>query len=126
MGMKSGNPALSAKTFTRVQASDNPMTLPGTINKTAMLLTLVLIGAMWVWNLYFSNQQIADIMPYLWIGIVGGLLLAIVTVFKMSLAPYTTPAYAALEGFAVGAVSALYESAHPGIALQAVGLSSVR
>ena len=123
MGMKSGNPALSSNTFDGLEVSDNPMTLSGTVNKTVILLTLVLIGAMWVWNLYFATQQVEDITPYLWIGSLGGLALALVTIFKKALSPYTSPVYAVLEGFVVGGVSAMYDARYPGIALQAVGLT---
>lgn len=123
MDLKSGNPALSSKTFEGLAASDNPMTLAGTINKAAMLLTLVLIGALWVWNLYFSAHEAAVIYPYLLAGSLGGFAVALVTVFKKDLAPYTSPLYAVLEGFAVGAISAMYEQRHPGIAVQAVGLT---
>jgi uncharacterized YccA/Bax inhibitor family protein len=123
MDMKSGNPALSAKTFDGLSPSDNPMTLAGTINKTALLFALVLIGAGWVWNLYFASHQISDIAPYLWGGTIGGLVLALVTIFKKEAAPYTAPLYALLEGLAVGGISALYEERQPGIAIQAVGLT---
>jgi uncharacterized YccA/Bax inhibitor family protein len=123
MDMKSGNPALTATTFDGLPASDNPMTLSGTINKTAMLLALVVAGAGWVWNLYFTSQQAGDILPYLLVGSLGGLVVALVTIFNKSVAPYTAPVYAVLEGLAVGGISALYESHQPGIALQAVGLA---
>lgn len=121
--MKSGNPALTASTFDGLAASDNPMTLSGTINKTAMLLALVLAGAGWTWNVYFASQRIDDVLPYLGIGSLGGLLVAIVTIFNKPIAAYTAPAYAVLEGLAVGGLSALYEARHPGIAIQAVGLT---
>jgi uncharacterized YccA/Bax inhibitor family protein len=123
MDMKSGNPALSAKTFDGLEASDNPMTLPGTINKTAMLLALVLAGAGWVWNLYFTSRGLDAITPYLWGGALGGFALALVTIFNKQISPYTSPVYAVLEGFAIGAISAFYETRQPGIALNAVALT---
>ena len=123
MPEKSGNQALSDKTFAGLAVSDNPMTLAGTINKTAILLALVLIGAGWGWNLYFSTHQSDIVLPYLIGGSIGGLILAVVTSFKRTASPYTAPAYALLEGFAIGGASALYEAQQPGIALQAVGLT---
>jgi uncharacterized YccA/Bax inhibitor family protein len=45
MDLKSGNPALSVKTFDGLAESADPMTLRGTINKTAMLVAILLIGA---------------------------------------------------------------------------------
>jgi uncharacterized YccA/Bax inhibitor family protein len=123
MDMKSGNPALSAKTFDGLEISDQPMTLSGTINKTAMLLALVLVGAGWVWNIYFASHRAQDIAPYIWGGSIGGLLLALATVFFKRTAPFSAPLYALLEGLAIGGLSALYESSRPGIAIQAVGLT---
>jgi uncharacterized YccA/Bax inhibitor family protein len=123
MDLKSGNPALSAKTFDGLGESTDPMTLSGTINKTAILFALLLIGAGWVWNLYFASHAIADVMIYLCAGAIGGFGIALVTIFNKQISPYTSPVYALLEGFAIGAISALYEAKHPGIALQAVGLT---
>jgi uncharacterized YccA/Bax inhibitor family protein len=123
MAMKSGNPALSPKTYDGLQASDDPMTLHGTINKTGVLLTLVLLGALWVWNLYFTTRNADVVMPWLLLGSLGGMAVAFLTIFKKTLAPYTSPVYAVLEGFAIGGISAAYEAQHPGIALQAVGLT---
>jgi uncharacterized YccA/Bax inhibitor family protein len=123
MPQKSGNPTLSDNTFAGLAASDNPMTLAGTVNKTAILLALVLIGAGWVWNLYFSTHETNVVLPYLLVGSIGGLILALVTNFVKTASPYTAPAYALLEGFAIGGTSALYEAQQPGIALQAVGLT---
>jgi uncharacterized YccA/Bax inhibitor family protein len=123
MDLKSGNPALSPKTFEGLGESADPMTLSGTINKTAILFALLLIGAGWVWNLYFASHAIADVMIYLAVGTLGGFVVALVTIFNKQVSPYTSPVYAILEGFAIGAVSALYEAKRPGIALQAVGLT---
>ena len=102
MALKSGNPALSVKTFEGLGESAEPMTLPGTINKAAMLLAILLIGAGWVWNLYFASHQIGDISGYLWAGIIGGFAVGLVTIFNKRVSPYTSPLYALLEGFAIG------------------------
>jgi uncharacterized YccA/Bax inhibitor family protein len=123
MDLKSGNPALSPKTFDGLDESADPMTLSGTINKAAILFAILLIGAGWVWNLYFTSHAIDDVMIYLAVGAIGGFVVALVTIFNKPISPYTSPVYAILEGFAIGAVSALYEAKRPGIALQAVGLT---
>jgi uncharacterized YccA/Bax inhibitor family protein len=47
----------------------------------------------------------------------------LITFFKPTLAPITTPIYAALEGLALGAISALVEMRFPGIVIQAVALT---
>jgi uncharacterized YccA/Bax inhibitor family protein len=122
MNMKSGNPALSVNTFAGLGESNDPMTMAGTINKTAVLLALVVIGAGWVWNLYFASQQLKVVL-YLLVGSLGGFLVALYTTFHKQASRYTAPVYALLEGLALGGVSALYEAKQPGIALQAVGLT---
>src|SRR6185437_16237625 len=53
----------------------------------------------------------------------GGLVLAVIISFKATMAPYLAVPYAALEGLAVGGISALLEQRYPGIAMQAVGLT---
>lgn len=119
--MKSGNPALRAKTFLGLEATtEDVMTLPGTFNKTAILLAIVLASAVWVWGIRATGQ---DVTPYLIGGTVGGLILALVTIFMKKTAGYTAPIYAALEGLALGAISSIYEAKYPGVAIQAVGLT---
>jgi len=49
--------------------------------------------------------------------------IGIVTVVRPQVAPFTAPAYAAVEGLVVGAISRIYEFEFDGIVLQAVGLT---
>jgi len=121
--MRSGNPFLGDKTFDLVERGEARMTLMGTVNKTAILLALTLISALWVWNKYYELQDPASIMPLMWIGIIGGLVLALITTFAKKAAPFTAPAYALLEGLALGGISAFYETRYPGIVIQGVGLT---
>jgi uncharacterized YccA/Bax inhibitor family protein len=46
-----------------------------------------------------------------------------VTVFKKEWSPVTAPAYALLEGLALGSISAILEVRFPGIAIQSVSLT---
>ncbi len=121
--MRSGNPFLGDKSFDLVERGEARMTLMGTVNKTAILLALTLISALWVWNKYYELQDPAAIMPLMWIGILGGLVLALITTFAKKAAPFTAPAYALLEGLALGGISAFYETRYPGIVIQGVGLT---
>ena len=121
--MRSGNPFLGDKSFDLVERGEARMTLMGTVNKTAILLALTLISALWVWNKYYELQDPASIMPLMWIGIIGGLVLALITTFAKKAAPFTAPAYALLEGLALGGISAFYETRYPGIVIQGVGLT---
>jgi len=45
------------------------------------------------------------------------------TIFKKTLAPYTVPGYALLEGLALGGISRYFEMQYPGIASQAIFLT---
>lgn len=121
--MRTGNPALNGKTFVSVAVSGDEMTLDGTVNKTAVLLALTVLTAAWTWSLYFQNNDPAAVMPYLWTGLIGGLIIALFTIFRKTAAPYTAPLYAAFEGLALGGISAFYEAAFPGIVIQAIALT---
>lgn len=121
--MRSGNPALTEKTFRGTARAGEAMTLGGTVNRTSIMLALVLITAGWTWNRFYPAQDPAAIMPFMWGGIIGGLVVALVTIFKKPWAPVTAPIYALLEGFALGGISAVFEAQFPGIVIQAVGLT---
>ena len=116
LSMRSGNPALSAKTFINaVSTSNEKMTSEGTVNKTAMSLLLLMATASYTW----SNPS-----PRLMIlGMIGGFILAIITIFKKIRAPYTVSGYALLKGLALGGISRFFEMQYPGIVSQAVFLT---
>lgn len=57
------------------------------------------------------------------LGVFGGFILAMVTTFKHSWAPFTSPIYALLEGLFLGGFSSLLEARYPGIAIQSVALT---
>ena len=121
--MRSGNPALSDNTFRALERTGEAMTLGGTVNRAAIMLALLLITAGWTWNQFYTSENPGAVMPYMWLGIIGGLIAALVTAFKKTWAPITAPIYALLEGFALGGISAAFEGSYPGIVLQAVGLT---
>jgi uncharacterized YccA/Bax inhibitor family protein len=122
--MRSGNPILKDSTFKPpLDASAERMSLTGTVNKTAMLLALALITAVYTWGRFMETRDLASIYPLLLVGGVGGFIAALVTVFRQTAAPYTAPAYAVLEGFVLGGLSATLEVQFPGIVIQAVGLT---
>lgn len=121
--MRSGNPALNTKTFQNLEVSSEVMTLEGTVNKSMIMLLLLLSTAFYTWNKFYASWEGADIMPLMMLGIIGGLIAAMVTIFKKEWAPYSAPAYALLEGFALGGISAIFEQQYPGIVINAVGLT---
>lgn len=117
--MRTGNPALTGDAFTRAASygGTGTMTIQGTTNKSFILLFLVMLSASWVW----SNP--AKLAPFLWPALIGGFIIAMVTIFKKEWAPVTAPLYALTEGVILGGISAFFEQAYPGIVMQAVGLA---
>src|SRR5881409_1163288 len=95
--MRTSNPALNAKTFADLRRDPTapPMTLEGTVNKTAFLLFLVVVPAAWVWSQVRVNPAVAT--QWILIGALGGL--------------------------ALGGLSSVLEMKYPGIAMQSVALT---
>jgi uncharacterized YccA/Bax inhibitor family protein len=124
--MRTANPALNAKTFTDLPSIADPsraMTIQGTVNKTLLMLVLLLLPAAWVWRQFFATGTPQAIMPWLYVGIIGGFIVAIITIFKKQWSPVTAPLYSVLEGLAIGGISAFFEARFPGIVIQAVALT---
>jgi uncharacterized YccA/Bax inhibitor family protein len=129
--MKTSNPALSDKTFVSLSGrryggivdETTQMTLNGTVNKTGVLLVCAFATAFWTWRQFLQSRDMADVAPWMLIGLVGGFIVAMVTIFKKEWSPVTAPIYALLEGLALGGISAAAELRYPGIAMQAVGLT---
>ena len=118
--MRSRNPMLRDSVLVdQTRTFDEVMTVQGAVNKTSLLLLLVVLGALWTWNMTPEGAA-----PWMLLGLVGGFILALVTAFVPTWAAITAPLYALLEGFAMGGISSYYNAAYPGIVIQAVGLSS--
>jgi len=127
--MRTANPALNEKVF--YQAKDlviqdtNKMTIAGAVNKTALLVAIVTLVAAWSWNQSMVPSNLLDppvFVPtkWMWVGAIGGFVVALITIFKKTWAPITSPLYAVLQGLFLGALSAGFEAAYPGIVMQAV------
>ena len=133
--IRSGNPALKESTFldlgsgTVVSRAAGAMTLNGTVNKTGILLLLSVLTAAFAWtqSVVTGPDGTAMVAPGVTIyalgGAIGGFILAMVTVFKKTWSPVTAPLYALVEGFFLGAISAVFELKYPGIVFQAVVLT---
>ena len=120
--MRTSNPTLNAKTFERFGpvAAGEGMTIEGTVHRAAFLLLLVVATATWTWIETFIGTPTGG---YLLGGAVGGFVMALITIVKPAWSPITAPIYAALEGLALGAISAYFEARYPGIVIQAVALT---
>jgi len=120
--MRTSNPALNEKAFKAQAGFGDAMTLQGTVNKTGLLLLCVVATAAWTWGMSHSTTPGAAI-PWMIGGLLGGFVVALVTIFKPSWSPLTAPLYALLEGLALGGISAMFEQRYHGVAIQAVGLT---
>ena len=125
---RSGNPMFRSNAFQPDATFDETdstqrMTLAGAINKTGILLVLCLVSAGYVWNQFFQSSEPPAVNGLMMLGLLGGLAMAIVTIFKRQWAGLTAPAYALLQGLALGGISAMFELQYPGVVIQAVGLT---
>ena len=86
------------------------LTYTDVINKTALCLGLVVIGAAIGWQL----------PALMLVGALVGLVLGLVNSFKREPSPILIMLYAGFEGLFLGGMSAFFEARYPGIAVQAV------
>lgn len=118
---RSGNPAFSG--FARAPSiglGAEGMTLQGTVNKTFLLLVVLMATALWPWS-QATAGNLQAVGGEMMLGLIGGLVLALIVMFKPTTAPYLSVPYAALEGLVLGGISAQFNLRYPGIAIQAVG-----
>ena len=117
LSYRTKNPALNSKTFkdTLSTKTSSPMTIQGTVDKTAIALSILLIAG------YFGYTAFSPILIIT--GCLGGSIVAMITIFNQHWAPYTVPIYCVLEGLCLGAISFVFESLYDGIVLQAISLT---
>jgi uncharacterized YccA/Bax inhibitor family protein len=103
------------------------MTVQGTAVKTLVLLAIVAATGTWSWQATASGDIAGGVTI---ISLIGGLIVAAITIFKPTLAPITAPIYAGFEGVLLGAISqvvqARYGIKYPaagGIVAQAISLT---
>lgn len=124
---RSGNPVLRNNTFEKeaISYSGNTMTIQGTVNKTIILLLLVIASAALSWYYTLISNLKNYIMPAMIILAIGGLVVAMITIFNKKASSITAPIYSVVEGLFLGIISLLFEKMYPGIVLQAVFLTFV-
>lgn len=125
--IRTANPALNEKTFRDLHfAEEARMTVNGTIHKSLVLLAILIVTSALSWDVgsrAIATGSMGAAMPWILGGAFGGLIVAIVTVFKKEWSPFTAPLYAALEGLFVGTISAVYAGLYKGIVPIAVMLT---
>jgi len=99
-----------------------PMTLDGTIGRSGLLFVLLLISAVWGWNLVdVQAGQVTGFPSWSIIAVLIGFGAVIACAFKPERSKFLAPVYALAEGVFVGAISAAYNAEWDGIVVQAVG-----
>ncbi len=122
---RSSNPAMSSRIFEQsVQGAGTAgtMTITGTINIVALMVFLVIAGASYTWSMVMGENP-GGAQTYAMIGAIGGLIMAMITIFNPRSSNITAPLYAILEGLFLGGVSALINMQYKGIPFQAVLLT---
>ncbi len=112
---RSGNPVLNKSTFLSSDVQSEKMTINGTVNKTLISLILLITSG------YYCFTSISPIIIIA--GAIGGLIVAIITIFKKEWAPITVPIYALLEGCFLGGISYFYNTMYEGIVSNAIFLT---
>ena len=120
LSYRTSNPALNSNTFKNPVDNnslflDKTMTIQGTVDKTAIALVLLIISA------YYTFSSGMESMIY--IGFIGGFVIALITIFKKEWSPFTVPSYGVLEGLALGSISYIYNLQYDGIVLQAISIT---
>lgn len=109
----------TSQTVERFESIENsaPMTIQGTVNKSFILLALLLVGAFGTWYLTMLgyNSMILTIG-----GAIVGFILVLIAGFKPHLSGKLAPGYALFQGLFIGGLSAIFEMKFPGIVIQAV------
>ena len=124
--MERSNPALQEDRLRvaarEATAADGVMTLPGTVAKSFVLVLLTIASAGYTWYQYqIGNAQ--NLRLLLGVGFIGGLVVAMIAIFRPRTSPYTGPLYAVLEGMALGAISAVINDRFRGLPVLAVMLT---
>jgi uncharacterized YccA/Bax inhibitor family protein len=125
--MRSGNPVLNNNFLEvgsgRVLDGDHAMTLNGTVNKTFILLMLLVFTAAYTWRMVGPTGADPLLVPLMIGGALSAFAIAIATTFKPHWAPVSAPLYALTKGLAIGGISGLAELRYPGVVMQAVALT---
>jgi uncharacterized YccA/Bax inhibitor family protein len=138
--MATSNPALRDAVFNEARleagSTSSVMTIQGTVIKTLILVGILSVAAIFTWTKTYIPELGSETasndtrmvlnraaMPWVIGGSIVGFILAIVTNFAPRWSPYTSPVYALVEGLFLGGMSAMFESAYPGIVFQAVALT---
>jgi uncharacterized YccA/Bax inhibitor family protein len=132
--MNSNNPFFKNKAFTNTSRVEDTvheakvidynqtMSVSGTINKSFLMLILLVASAAITWTMSFNGQNPMIIAIG---GAIVGFVLVLIATFKPQYSTFLAPGYAIFEGLFIGGISAIFEVMYPGIVIQAVSCTFV-
>lgn len=120
--MRSGNPMLRENVFSQAEALGGRMSIEGVVNKTGVLISIVLLSAGWVWSRFMASG-VSAVSGYMMLGLFGGFVLALICSFRPASSGSLAWIYAVMEGLFLGGISAVFEARYPGLVMQAVILT---
>lgn len=123
----SNNPVLRriGRDAADARVSGVPMTVGGVVNKTALLLGLVVAtGAASWWSIGTGRFPAGLLMPVLLGSLLAGFGLAIWIAVRPLVATWAGPVYAICQGMVLGLVSAVTNAQYKGLPMMAVGLTA--
>lgn len=113
------NPVFNQNVVEKERVLDSePMTVNGAINKTFVLMALLLSGSFFVWNLFFQGYT-DKVSMLTMVGFIASIISFIAFMFTRN--AIAACAYAASEGLLLGGISSIFEKSYPGIVIQAIG-----
>ena len=129
--MNSNNPFFKTKSFKEnnddthdavIIDYNQTMTVSGTMNKSFLMLLLLIASAAITWSMTTNGQN-----PIVFTigGAIVGFILVMIAAFKPQYSGYLAPGYAIFEGLFIGGISAIFEVMYPGIVIQAVSCTFV-
>ncbi|MEB3753574.1 Bax inhibitor-1/YccA family protein [Acinetobacter sp. MD2(2019)] len=116
--MQSKNPILTrVETYADIS---NPMTVQGTVQKSVMLTAIAAVVGivLFFYAAFTGNVTLAYAASV--VGMFGGIILALITVFKPETARTLAIPYALFEGAFLGGISFVFQLKYPGAPLQAL------
>ena len=129
--MISNNPFFKTKSFKEnnemthdavIIDYNQTMTVSGTINKSFLMLVLLIASAAITWIMTFNGQ---NPMIFTIGGAIVGFILVLIATFRPQSSGFLAPGYAIFEGLFIGGISAIFEVMYPGIVIQAVSCTFV-
>jgi len=114
LSYRSGNPVLTSNAFNIATDESDVMTINGTVNKTFLLLFIVIGSGYFAWNNLVTSMYLA--FP----AAIMGFVLTLLIIFNKKWISYLAPIYAVTQGIFLGMISYYFNSLYDGIAITAI------